>query len=259
MSTSATRSGCGTPRCCVGSSLPAAAPAIWDTLRITLGWAWTWLVMAELVAALDGLGHRIIVAQRYFQTDTIFVGILVIGRARADHGPGDEVHRQAALQVGRMNEPKLSVKGVRKVFEGRAGDVVALDGVDFEIAEKEFVTCRHERLRQVDAALDHRRARGGDRGGRAGRRRGGLRAGPRPRHRLPALHAVPVDDCAEERRVRAPRPSREPRATARESPRAPRAGRPRGVRGRLSEPALGRHAAAGRDRPGALLPAARCC
>jgi len=59
--------------------LPAAAPSIWDTLRITLGWAWTWLVIAELVAASDGLGHRIIVAQRYFQTDTIFVGILVIG------------------------------------------------------------------------------------------------------------------------------------------------------------------------------------
>lgn len=59
--------------------LPTAAPGIWDTLRITLGWAWTWLVIAELVAAADGLAHRIVVAQRYFQTDTIFVGILVIG------------------------------------------------------------------------------------------------------------------------------------------------------------------------------------
>ncbi|KAA0274311.1 MAG: ABC transporter ATP-binding protein [Acidobacteria bacterium] len=39
-----------------------------------------------------------------------------------------------------MSEAKLSVSGVRKVFEGRAGEVVALDGVDFEIAEKEFVT-----------------------------------------------------------------------------------------------------------------------
>ena len=59
--------------------VPSAAPAIWDTLRITLGWAWTWLVVAELVAANDGLGHRIVTAQRYFQTDTIFVAILVIG------------------------------------------------------------------------------------------------------------------------------------------------------------------------------------
>lgn len=59
--------------------IPAAAPALWDTLRITIGWAWTWLVVAELVAANDGLGHRIITAQRFFETDTIFVGILTIG------------------------------------------------------------------------------------------------------------------------------------------------------------------------------------
>ncbi len=59
--------------------LPAAAPAIWDTLRITLGWAWTYLVVAELVAAPSGLGFRIMQAQRYFQTDTIILGIATIG------------------------------------------------------------------------------------------------------------------------------------------------------------------------------------
>lgn len=58
---------------------PAAAPAIWDTLRITLGWAWTYLVVAELIAADSGLGFRSLVAQRFFQTDVIFVVILVIG------------------------------------------------------------------------------------------------------------------------------------------------------------------------------------
>lgn len=59
--------------------VPAASPAIWDTLRITLGWAWTWLVLAEVVAAEDGLGHRVTLAQRYLQTDTIFVALIVIG------------------------------------------------------------------------------------------------------------------------------------------------------------------------------------
>ena len=59
--------------------IPCAAPGIWDTLRITLGWAWTWLVLAELVAASSGLGYRIIVAQRFFQTDTIIGYILVLG------------------------------------------------------------------------------------------------------------------------------------------------------------------------------------
>jgi NitT/TauT family transport system permease protein len=58
---------------------PAAAPAIWDTLRISLGWAWTWVVLAELIAANSGLGYRITVAQRYFQTDTIIGYLLVLG------------------------------------------------------------------------------------------------------------------------------------------------------------------------------------
>jgi NitT/TauT family transport system permease protein len=58
---------------------PAAAPQVWDTLRITLGWAWTYLVVAELVAAQSGLGYRTLVAQRFFETDVIFGVILVIG------------------------------------------------------------------------------------------------------------------------------------------------------------------------------------
>jgi len=58
---------------------PAAWPRIYDTLRMTLGWAWTWLVVAELVAATAGLGYRLTVAKRYFATDTIFGYLLVLG------------------------------------------------------------------------------------------------------------------------------------------------------------------------------------
>jgi NitT/TauT family transport system permease protein len=59
--------------------LPGAAPGIWDSMRISIGWAWTWLVLAELVAATSGLGYRITTAQRFFQTDTIIGYILVLG------------------------------------------------------------------------------------------------------------------------------------------------------------------------------------
>ena len=59
--------------------LRAAMPGIWDTFRITLGWAWTYLVVAELVAANVGLGYRIMRAQRFLETETIILGILVIG------------------------------------------------------------------------------------------------------------------------------------------------------------------------------------
>ena len=59
--------------------LPSALPGIWDTFRITLGWCWTYLVVAELVAANVGLGYRIMRAQRFLQTESIILGILIIG------------------------------------------------------------------------------------------------------------------------------------------------------------------------------------
>lgn len=57
----------------------AAKPALLDTLRVTMGWAWTYLVVAELVAANSGIGYSILKAQRFLQTDKIFVGIILIG------------------------------------------------------------------------------------------------------------------------------------------------------------------------------------
>jgi NitT/TauT family transport system permease protein len=59
--------------------IPAARPAMLDTLRSTMGLAWTYLVVAELVAASSGLGFSILRAQRFLQTDKIFTGILLIG------------------------------------------------------------------------------------------------------------------------------------------------------------------------------------
>ncbi|AKJ29771.1 ABC transporter permease [Caldimonas brevitalea] len=59
--------------------VPSSKPALLDTLRITMGWAWTYLVVAELVAANSGLGFAILKAQRFLQTDKIFAGILLIG------------------------------------------------------------------------------------------------------------------------------------------------------------------------------------
>lgn len=59
--------------------LRSSAPQIWNALRITLGWAWTWLVVAELVAATSGMGFRIVLAQRYLQTDTIFGYVIILG------------------------------------------------------------------------------------------------------------------------------------------------------------------------------------
>lgn len=58
---------------------PASLPGIFDVARMNLGFAWTYLVVAELVAANDGLGFRILKSQRFLQTDTIFLYLLIIG------------------------------------------------------------------------------------------------------------------------------------------------------------------------------------
>src|SRR5262249_17325189 len=59
--------------------IPATMPGVMDTLRVTLGWAWTYLVVAELVAANKGLGYFILNSMRGLFTDQIFLGIITIG------------------------------------------------------------------------------------------------------------------------------------------------------------------------------------
>ena len=56
--------------------LPACWPGVVDSLRIGVGWAWTYLIVAELVAADTGIGHVILQANRFLQTDVIFAGIV---------------------------------------------------------------------------------------------------------------------------------------------------------------------------------------
>jgi len=44
-----------------------------------IGWAWTYLVIAEVVATSSGLGYSIMKAQRFSRADEIFVGIFILG------------------------------------------------------------------------------------------------------------------------------------------------------------------------------------
>jgi NitT/TauT family transport system permease protein len=59
--------------------LPACWPGVIDNMRIGLGWAWTYLIVAELVAASTGIGHVILQSSRFLQTEKIVAGILTIG------------------------------------------------------------------------------------------------------------------------------------------------------------------------------------
>ena len=58
---------------------PAALPGISHALRICNGWAWSYVVVAELLAATEGLGFRILRFYRFIQTPSIYVYLLVFG------------------------------------------------------------------------------------------------------------------------------------------------------------------------------------
>jgi NitT/TauT family transport system permease protein len=59
--------------------VPGAAPEIAEQLRMVLGWAWTYVIVAELIGASSGIGHMITDSQALLATDQIIFGIIVIG------------------------------------------------------------------------------------------------------------------------------------------------------------------------------------
>jgi NitT/TauT family transport system permease protein len=60
-------------------SLPAMLPTLVDNLRITLGWCWSYVIVAEIVAADSGLGFVIWQARRFFKTPEVMAGVVAIG------------------------------------------------------------------------------------------------------------------------------------------------------------------------------------
>ncbi|MBK7333504.1 MAG: ABC transporter permease [Betaproteobacteria bacterium] len=59
--------------------LPSASPQIAETLRLVLGWAWTYVIVAELIGASSGIGHMITDSQALLNTGQIIFGIITIG------------------------------------------------------------------------------------------------------------------------------------------------------------------------------------
>ncbi len=59
--------------------MKAALPEIFTGMRIGIGVGWTTLVAAEMIAASRGLGFMVLNAAEYLTSDTVVMGIIVIG------------------------------------------------------------------------------------------------------------------------------------------------------------------------------------
>jgi len=71
--------GCGDRSVVSRVLIPSSAPDIAEILRLVLGWAWTYVIVAELIGSSSGIGHMIIDSQALLATGQMIFGIIVIG------------------------------------------------------------------------------------------------------------------------------------------------------------------------------------
>jgi len=59
--------------------LPGALPGIMTGMRVGIGFGWTTLVAAEMIAAASGIGWMALNARRFLRTDIILCGVIIMG------------------------------------------------------------------------------------------------------------------------------------------------------------------------------------
>jgi len=59
--------------------VPASLPDLYNDLRILLGWAWTYLIVAEVVGISSGITFFINQQAKYRNFDNVYAAILIIG------------------------------------------------------------------------------------------------------------------------------------------------------------------------------------
>jgi NitT/TauT family transport system permease protein len=59
--------------------LPGILPDLYRDLRILLGWAWTYLIVAELIGTSTGITWFITQQARYQHFDNVYAAIMIIG------------------------------------------------------------------------------------------------------------------------------------------------------------------------------------
>lgn len=59
--------------------LPGIMPNLFNDMRILIGWAWTYLIVAELIGASSGISHFISLQGRHFHFDNVYAAIIMIG------------------------------------------------------------------------------------------------------------------------------------------------------------------------------------
>ena len=144
------------------------APEIAETLRLVLGWAWTYVIVAELIGASSGIGHMITDSQALLDTGQIIFGIIVIGVIGLVSDFAFKCANQRAVPLEpRADERRVpaarsraSARTLRRASRRRRRRVALRADRRSQVADNDFITILGPvGLRQVDAAAHRRRPR----------------------------------------------------------------------------------------------------
>jgi NitT/TauT family transport system permease protein len=86
--------------------VPAALPTVFDSLRISIGWAWSYVTLAEIMGTSGGLGYAIELARRYIRTDQVLVYMILIGLLGLI---SDQVMRAIGLRAFRWSRSRSAM------------------------------------------------------------------------------------------------------------------------------------------------------
>ena len=179
--------------------LPQLWPRLIDSLRLSMGSAWLFLIAAEAIASTEGLGYRIFLVRRYLAMDVIlpYVVWITLLAVLTDLGAARAARARVSLGGAGALMATVTVRNVWKEY----GSTVVLENVRLEIADHEFVTIVGRLgLRQDHVPQDV--VRHGAAHARADphrRRADPAGAGPGSRRGVPALLVVSAPDGARER------------------------------------------------------------
>jgi NitT/TauT family transport system permease protein len=104
--------------------LRAAAPDIFDTCRITFGWCWSYVVLAEVVGAQSGIGHALELAQRFSNTPAIYLWMILVACLGMY---ADQAFRHASLVLFRFRDSNFTER-TTLAYGTSANDPVAKYG-----------------------------------------------------------------------------------------------------------------------------------
>ena len=148
--------------------IPGAAPEIAETLRMVLGWAWTYVIVAELIGASSGIGHMITDSQALLATDQIIFGIIVIGLIGLVSDFAFKWANRRAVPVGATGPLRTRMSNHPHACAASSAavdtDTLALQATDLDVAENDFITilgpsgCGKSTLLRIVAGLDRQTA-----------------------------------------------------------------------------------------------------